>query len=205
MPESFELSELETDLLVELFNIGVGRAADSLSRMVNQEDHLSVPSVEFCSVEKMAEFLGGDTIICSVSQKMTASFNAKPMLLFPEKNGMEVVRQLMGSHLSDELIAEMEEEALNEIGNIILNACIGAIATALEKKFDVELPIFERGSPMDLLMPSELSDGSGVLLIRIRMDLSECEVNGYLVFILGPTSQKNLQNSLKIMIEKVSG
>lgn len=83
MPESFELSELETDLLVELFNIGVGRAADSLSRMVNQEVHLSVPSVEFCSVEKMAEFLGGDTIICSVSQKMTASFNAKTMLLFP--------------------------------------------------------------------------------------------------------------------------
>ena len=58
---------------------------------------------------------------------------------------------------------------------------------------------------MDLLMPSELSDGSGVLLIRIRMDLSECEIKGYLAFILGPTSQKNLQNSLKIMIEKVSG
>jgi len=205
MPESFELSELETDLLVELFNIGVGRAADSLSRMVNQEVPLSVPSVEFCSVEKMAEFLGGDTIVCSVSQKMTGSFDAKTMLLFPEKNGMEVVRQLMGSHLSDELIAEMEEEALNEIGNIILNACIGAIATALGNKFDVDLPIFERGSPMDLLMPSESSDGNGVLLIRIRMDLSECEVNGYLAFILGPTSQTNLQNSLKIVIEKISG
>lgn len=118
---------------------------------------------------------------------------------------MEVVRQLMGSHLSDELIAEMEEEALNEIGIIILNACIGAIATALDKKFDVELPIFERGSPMGLLKPPDSSEGNGILLIRIRMDLSECKVNGYLAFILGPTSQKNLQESLKIMIEKISG
>ena len=37
------LSELENDLLGELFNIGVGRAANSLSQMVNQEVTLSVP------------------------------------------------------------------------------------------------------------------------------------------------------------------
>jgi chemotaxis protein CheC len=119
MASKIDLTELEADLLAELFNIGVGRAADSLSRMVNQEVKLSVPSVEFRSVREMADYLGGDNIICSVSQNMTGEFDARSMLLFPEDNSMEVVRLLMGDHLSDELVADMQEEALNEIGNTI--------------------------------------------------------------------------------------
>ncbi len=205
MPNDFVLDELETDLLAELFNIGVGRAADSLSRMVNQEVKLSVPSVEFRSVNDMTQFLGGDNTICSVSQSIRGAFDARSMLLFPEENGMEVVRQLMGSHLSDELVAEMQEEALSEIGNIVLNACIGAIATSIHEKFQIDLPIFEKGTPIYLLASGASSDDSGILLIKIHMDLSKCEVRGYLAFLLGHSSQQNLQKCLKIMLDEISG
>ncbi len=202
MVSKITLTELEADLLAELFNIGVGRAADSLSRMVNQEVKLSVPSVEFRSVREMADYLGGDNIICSVSQNMTGEFDARSMLLFPEENSMEVVRLLMGDHLSDELVADMQEEALNEIGNIVLNACIGSIATTLDKQFDVGLPEFESDIPMNLLSSSVSSEADGVLLIRINMDLSESNVKGFLAFLLGPSSQENLQQSLKTLLEK---
>ena len=204
MVKEVVLSELEADLLAELFNIGVGRAADSLSRMVNQEVKLSVPSVEFRTVRAMAEFLGGDNIICSVSQQMTGEFDARSMLLFPEKNSMEVVRLLMGDNLSDELVAEMQEEALNEIGNIVLNACIGSIASSLDKQFDVGLPSFEADKPMQLLTSAVTSKDDGVLLIRINMELSQSAINGYLAFLLGPASQENLRKSLMIMLEKFS-
>jgi len=68
--------------------------------------------------------------MCSVSQEMRGGFDGRSMLIFHEKNSMEVVRQLMGNNLPDEMIIEMQEEALNEIGNIVLNACIGTIATS---------------------------------------------------------------------------
>ena len=204
MAKDFKLSELEADLLAELFNIGVGKAADSLSRMVNQEVSLSVPSVEFRSVKYMAEILGGDTTICCVSQNIRGFFNARSMLLFPEENSMELVRQLMGSHLPDELLADMQEEALNEIGNIVLNACIGAMATTLDSAFSVDLPQFDQGKPMNLLSSSASSVDDAVLLIRIHMELSECAVKGYLAFLLGPASQENLQKSLITMLEKFS-
>jgi chemotaxis protein CheC len=200
----FQLSDLETDLLAELFNIGVGKAADSLSRMVNQAVKLSVPMVEIKSIELMAEYLGGDTEICSVSQEMRGSFDARSMLMFHEENSMEVVRQLMGSNLPDEMVAEMQEEALSEIGNIVLNACIGAIASSLEQEFEVDLPEFQQGKPLELLSPSNTSEDSSVLLIRIHMELTDCAVKGYLAFLLGPTSQENLHNSLKVMLAKFS-
>lgn len=202
MDSNFQLSELETDLLAELFNIGVGKAADSLSRMVNQEVKLSVPSVEFKTITDMSDYLGGDTEICSVSQEMRGSFDARSMLLFHEESSMEVVRQLMGSHLPDEMVADMQEEALNEIGNIVLNACIGAIGLSLNQDFEVELPVFQQGKPINLLKPSMPSENDSILLIRIHMELKDCAVKGYLAFILGQTSQENLQSSLKIMLDK---
>ncbi len=202
MDSSLQLSELETDLLGELFNVGVGKAADSLSKMVNQEVSLSVPSVEFRSISDMAEFLGGDTIVSSVSQEMRGPFDARSMLLFPEENSMEVVRQLMGSNLPDELVADMQEEALSEIGNIVLNACIGSIASSLDHNFEVALPEFARGDPLKLLSSSMASKDNSVLLIRIHMDLKDCAVRGYLAFLLGPSSQGKLQTCLKIMLDR---
>ncbi|MCP3688498.1 MAG: chemotaxis protein CheC [Gammaproteobacteria bacterium] len=204
MDEAFNLDELESDLLAELFNIGVGKAADSLSRMVNQEVRLSVPLVEFKAITDMVDYLGRDSVICSVSQNMRGSFDARSMLMFQKDSSLEVVRQLMGDHLSDELVADMQEEALSEIGNIVLNACIGSIAHTLDNKFAVDLPEFDQGKPMDLLSSVNATDDEGVLLIRIHMDLSECAVRGYLVFLLGQASQGNLLKALRDMLEKFS-
>ncbi len=198
----FHLDELQTDLLAELFNIGVGKAADSLSKMVDQEVRLSVPSVEFRSPAAMADFLGGDNVICSISQEMRGPFDARSMLMFHEDSGMEVVRQLMGNNLSDELLADMQEEALNEIGNIVLNACIGAIASTLGSKFEVDLPVFQQDKPLNLLSCGMIPNDGSVMLIRIHMELIDCEVKGYLAFLLGPASQESLRHSLELMLEK---
>ncbi len=202
MDNCSQFSELETDLLAELFNIGVGTAADSLSRMVNQVVKLSVPSVEFRTINDMSDYLGGDIEICSVSQEMRGAFDARSMLFFHEESSMEVVRQLMGSHLPDEMVAEMQEEALNEIGNIVLNACIGSVASSFDQSFEVGLPVFQKGKPYQLLTPSASSKDGSVLLIRIHMELTDCAVKGYLAFLLGQTSQENLHNSLKVMLDK---
>ena len=45
----------EHDLIVELMNLGVGRAAHALSQLVNDEVLLSVPRLEFISVPEAQE------------------------------------------------------------------------------------------------------------------------------------------------------
>jgi len=195
-----ELSELEEDLLGELFNLGVGRAANSLSKMVSQEVKLSVPHVKFVGHDEMEEYLGDNSQICAVGQKMHGPFDAQSLLLFPEKSSMEVVRQMLGEHLSDELIAEMQQEALTEIGNIVLNACIGAISNSMRKTITVELPHFFLDTPERLIKGYLTADSDVVLLITIDMTLSQSEVTGYMAFILGPFSLQKLQQSLQEML-----
>ena len=199
-----ELSDLEHDLLKELFNLGVGKAASSLSQMVSQEIVLSVPTVEFTKSSTMLALLKTEDSILSNTQSINGPFDAKSMLLFPDEGGLEVVRQMLGTQLSDEAIADLQEEALTEIGNIVLNACIGAIATSMSTSFHVEIPNFNQTTPDELLKISNLLESDTILLININMKLKESNVEGYLAFIFSSESLKKLHASLNTLIGSLS-
>lgn len=200
MNNPLNLSDLEQDLLTELFNIGVGKAAASLSQMVSQEIILSVPTVEFTKSSAMIDLLHNNKSVVSITQFIKGSFDAKSMLLFPDNGGMEVVRQMLGTHLSDEAIADLQEEALTEIGNIVLNACIGAISTSMNTTFHVEIPKFHESAPEQLLEINNLLENDTILLININMKLKESNVEGYLAFIFSTESLKKLHSSLTKLI-----
>lgn len=203
MTESAQFDELELDLLSEMFNLGVGKAASSLSQMVKQEVKLSIPTVDFVSLEELSKFLGVEQDICSVSQRMEGSFAANSMLLFPESSSLEVVRQMLGGELSDEMIAELQQEAFSEIGNIVLNACIGAIAEMLSSDFKVALPRFQIAQALDLLRNEMVDVSDHIMLIKIEMALADSEVSGYMVFLLESKSMDALKDSLKKVLQSI--
>ncbi len=47
MSELPDISEIESDSLMEIFNIGVGHAAAAMSNIVNEEVRMSVPTIRF--------------------------------------------------------------------------------------------------------------------------------------------------------------
>jgi len=199
MDNTLSLTELELDMLTEVFNLGVGNAAASLSTMVKQEIGLSVPHIEFLSVEKLAYKLGSDNTICSVSQILTGPFTAQSMLLFPEDNSFEIVRQLLGEDLPDDTVEDLQQEAFSEIGNIVLNACIGSFAKALNCEFKVDLPIFEISKPLDLLNAAKNKNDTA-LFIRINLTLSSSDITGYMAFLMGALSLEQLKEVLDKML-----
>lgn len=195
------LSELEIDFLNEIFNLGVGNAASSLSQMVKQEIKLSVPELNFLSIDKLAEILGRDSILSSVSQKVEGPFSAQSIVIFPDADSLEIVRRLLGENISDEGLAELQNEAMSEIGNIVLNACIGSLSQSLSSNFDIDLPEFERSTPEELIQYRQLDDESLILFIRIELTLSESKITGYLAFLMGVESFSKLHEILKIALK----
>jgi chemotaxis protein CheC len=144
----FFLSDLELDALTELVNIGVSRAATSLGTMVGEQVLLSVPSVMIVSRFRAAELIGQSQseLLVAVRQAFHGEVSGRALLIFPEKNSLELVRAVVGNHLSLEDILELEHEALAEIGNIILNACIATVANLLQRSLTMSLPEIVRGT-----------------------------------------------------------
>ena len=202
MPNNITLTELEHDLLTELFNVGVGNAASALSTMVNQEILLSVPEIKILPTRELAWKLGLENLICSVSQKMTGAFSAQSMLLFPEEDTPEIIRQLLGKNIPEDSIQELQKEAFSEIGNIVLNACIGSFSNAVNKEFNIDLPVFLSGNPNEIFQSEEI-DTETALFMRINLTLKNSEITGYMAFLMGSDSLENLKAILDNFLKKL--
>lgn len=204
MTEFPKLTPRERGLLVERFNTGIDEAAASLSRLVKQSLTLSVLEVEFESVSQLAQHFNEDCSMCSVSQHMSGPFKTKSMLLFTEQGSLEVVRLMLGSAMSDEALAELYQEALLEIGNIILNACIGSMSRFTAMTFRIDPPQFQFGNARYLIPANNSVRHDAALLIRISLELSNSATRGHIVFLLETVSLSQSHSLLRGALNRLA-
>lgn len=194
------LNELEQDALGEIFNIGVGLAADVLSQMVNETVRLSVPLVEMVSREQANSYYAKriNRPLCAIRQTYVGEVTTEAVLMFPEENSLELVRAMVGNEVPVEDLSDMERDAMAEIGNIILNAVISSLSTTLGLAFDGSLPevsvISAEGIFHEAMERSEAGgEPSMVLALTIDFELATRQVNGYLAFLLDIPSSERLR------------
>lgn len=188
-----QLTELQRDALGELFNIGVGRAASSLSQIVNDEVELSAPFITLSPAKEVAGTLLGSEFreISMVTLDFSGPFDAKSMLIFPERNALAIIGNMLEASLSPEELAEFEQEAMCEVGNIILNACISALADLLEVEFQGGLPVHHFSESGDIARFSEGEDDV-ILVLEIDLILRQQHIEGHLLFLLSVSSLSSL-------------
>lgn len=206
---AIELTELEHDALTEVVNIGVSRAAASLRKMIGHHVLLSVPAVEIVTREKAATLLGereSDELI-AVKQAFAGAFAGRAMLIFPEENSLALVRAVTSDEVSDDALPDMEQEALAETGNIILNNCLATMANMLKGPLTMSVPVVCRGSGASLLA---CGDGVGgddglMLFLYINFSVRQRDLRGYIAMMMDMPSLQSLKTLLAGFIEQVMG
>jgi chemotaxis protein CheC len=203
----FTLSEMELDALTELVNIGVSRAAVSLAAMVGEQVLLSVPSVVIVSRSRAAELIGEpkQDLLVAVSQAFHGEVSGRALLIFPEKNSLELVRAVAGERLSLEDILELEHEALAEIGNIILNACIATIANLLQRSLTMSLPEIVRGTSEGLFDLRSAEADDIVMFVHINFSLKGRQIDGYVAMVMDFASLRALKELVVAFIRRIAG
>ncbi|WP_372738453.1 chemotaxis protein CheC [Neptunomonas sp.] len=198
-----DMSALELDALQEIFNVGVGRAAASLSQLTNETISMSVPVIHMLSPQGASEFLDPhhDRILTCISQTFSGSFSGNALLIFPSVNSLEIVRLMLGSEMPLEQLSEVEQDAMCEIGNIILNACFSTIGGMLSEHFCCQLPVLKAGYISDIL--NQTSPNKQVLIVQIQMGLEKHNIEGFLAFLLENQSAECLHQAIKQFLTKV--
>jgi len=194
-----EVSEIQRDALGEIFNIGVGRAAESLSMIVKEEIELSAPTVLFLAPEEVQKNLLGTDLkqLSLVSQDFRGPFDARAMLVFPEQNALVIVGHMLGETVPPEELSEYEQEAMCEVGNIILNACISALADLFCVEFEGTLPEYQYADrhTIDLIGTMD-GEVPVVLVVQIDLTIKQQCVQGHLMFLLSVSSLQELMDSI---------
>lgn len=202
------LSAFELDALAELVNYGVSRAATALREMVREQVHLSVPNVRVVTRGKAIEILHEreENKLVAVHQTFDGQMNGRALLIFPDANSLELVRALTGGELPLEDIIDLEQEALAETGNVILNNCLATIANMLQCTFKMSLPEILRGEgPEFFNLPPPPAAGDMVMFLYINFSVRERNIRGYIAMLMDIPSVIALKQLLSQFIERTTG
>lgn len=195
------LTTAQQDALVELINIGFGRAAAALSKLTGHRVQLEVPEVVMCPIEEMADrlrpMLAGE--IATVHQIFSGPVNGDALLVL-DQHSAAILKEL----LTDEPALPLEidrsaREVVTEIGNIVLNACLGTFGNLLKVQVSFSVPHLTLDT-LESVVGSVAVDRQGVryaLIIHSSFRLRNSSLTGYLVIVLGVASIERLMHALE--------
>ncbi len=196
-----ELTESQRDALTELINIGYGRAAGALSELTGHRINLEVPSVAIHPVEEttslLREIITGD--VASVNQVFSGPVAGHALLLLDERAALLLTELLTDEKVPSRKIDTSVREIITEVGNILLNACLGVFGNQLKVQVTFSVPRINVDSIEGVLNSITVRDQElrYALMIHMRFHLRAKDVTGYMVIILGVTSLERLMAELK--------
>lgn len=196
-----ELKASQRDALAELINIGYGRAAGALSELTGYRITLEVPQVTVQTFDRISELLNEviQSQVASVDQSFSGPIAGRAYLILDQKAALVLSQLLMETFSITPELDSNARETLTEVGNILLNACLGVFGNLLHVQVASQVPRFRLVPVKGVLNPpqSELNTNETYgLMVHTRFHVKTKDITGYLVIVLGIASLDRLLTEL---------
>ncbi|NME95817.1 chemotaxis protein CheC [Clostridium cochlearium] len=210
---------LNYDILKEMFNIGVGKAAGMLSEIINKKILLDVPNIEVLNLENsnseiekgFSKTLKGTLMISSITfeEKITGQAN----LIFPAEKMRKFINlcisQKNESIEKDMSFTDIDFDIIKEIGNIILNSIIGEMGNFLDVTLDYTLPKVKLFNNTDFKnnIKNNIKNKKEacMLMLYITFIIDDIEIEGAIIIDLTLNSLNNLMKIIEKMEDDLNG
>jgi len=179
-----QFSEEINDILCELFNTGIGHAANAMSELLQQEILLSIPQLHtlmFNELKLELSSLFSDKYVV-VLQEFSGELKGTGLVTFPVNKGKTLVNLLMDDINYEGVFDVLELEAISEVGNLIINAVAGIISDMSGIETHYELPkVFITSNILDCF--KDKNPTSVFLIGRIQFSVKDQNIQGQIFFI----------------------
>ncbi len=197
-----KIEELDHDALTELFNIGLHRAAASLSDLTGQRIIVDLPRLWICPIEethaRLIDLLDGD--LATVHQIFKGTVTGDAVLVLDYDSATRLAALMTdGSVALGGRLDQSAREVLAEVGNVILSSCLSSFGDMLQVSVSFSVPRMHVESLEGLLrsMRVDSEDLSFALLAATRFRLTDGEVGGYLIVAVGMSSLSLIARALE--------
>jgi chemotaxis protein CheC len=195
------LTEQQQDALAEVINIAFARTGASLSELTGQRVLLDVPQVSIHPIGALIGALIGliRDETATVHQIFSGSVAGDALLLLSYDDAVMLVDLMTDEHRSAQRLNTSAREVLTEVGNILLNACLGVFGDLLQVHVSFSVPRLHLEQLRELLH-SLMIGKEGLqyaLLVHATFRLRDSAVSGYLVLVLGVASLDQLMRAIE--------
>ena len=196
------LTERQRDAISELINIAFARTGAALSELTGHRVMLEAPEVSVHPTaelpEALAKFIPGE--IASIHQVFGGPVAGDALLLLNHDGAVHLTDLLTdGNAPPSSRLDESAREVLTEVGNILLNACLGMFGNLLDVRVSFSVPRLHMET-LDELLASLISDGSEpqyALVIYTAFQIRDSSVRGFLVMVLSVASLDRLMHEVE--------
>ncbi|RME44723.1 MAG: chemotaxis protein CheC [Chloroflexi bacterium] len=197
------LNEHQSDALRELTNIAVGRAAAALSDLTGRRVLLEVPHTRICSITELPVTLSGlmSGEVATVHQIFTGPVAGDALLLLSHEAATTLTKLLTDEPISSKRLNVSDQEVLIEIGNIVLNACLGMFGNLLQVHISFSVPRLHLDA-LDTLLDSLVIGTEELryaLVVSTTFRLQDTQVGGHLIIVLGVASLEHLLSEIEAL------
>jgi chemotaxis protein CheC len=194
------LTEQQTDALTELINIAFARTGAALSELTGHRVLLEPPTVALHLTSdldsELARFVPGE--IAWIHQVFDGPVSGDALLLLNYDGAVHLTELLTDETSNTDRLDESAREVLTEVGNILLNACLGVFGNVLSVHVGFSVPRLRLDSIDELVI--WLKEGQGelryALVVFTKFQVRDSQVNGYLVLVLNMLAFDRLLHEL---------
>lgn len=182
----------QRDAINELVNIAFSRTAAALSDLTGNRVELRVPEITTHPIAELQTALGGYVSgdVATVHQIFGGPVAGDAFLLLDMDGAAKLVALLTDAAVPIQQMGVSAKEVLTEVGNILLNACLGVFGDLLEVRFTFAVPRIQLESLGSMLgsLVVEQDELRHALLVGARFRIRATDVTGCMVLVLGLTS-----------------
>jgi chemotaxis protein CheC len=195
------LSDKQRDALTELLNIAFARTASSLSELSGHRVKLDVPEIQMCPIDQLPETVASlmHEEIATVHQIFSGPVAGDALLMLNYTGAVSLTDLLSETSERTGTLDESAREALTEIGNILLNACLGVFGNLLKVHVTFSMPRLHLEG-LDQLLRS-ITIGTEELryavVVSTAFHVKESAISGYLIIVLGVSSLDRLIHAVE--------
>jgi chemotaxis protein CheC len=202
-----ELTERQRDAISELINIAFARTGAALSELTGHRVMLNAPEVSVHPTTELpgalARFIPGE--VASIHQVFGGPVAGDALLLLNYDGAVHLTDLLTDGNAPPSIrLDESAREVLTEVGNILLNACLGMFGNLLDVRVSFSVPRLHLET-LDELLASLISGGKEpqyALVVYTAFQIRDSSVKGFLVMVLSVTSLDRLMHEVDAWEER---
>jgi len=197
------LSEEQNEVLQEIVNIGMGKAGDSLARILKTFVELSIPRIKLINISSLNQdvihLIGDKAIVTGVRQAFFSYWRGEAIIIY-DQNGCSELATLMG--YNSELDKQTEVELLLDVGNVLVGACMNGIAEQLGVELNFSPPsVISANSPIEKLFDPKKMTWSHSLLLEVNFGLEGRRFKSHLLIMMSEETIQTLKQDIEQFLE----
>ncbi len=184
------MSEMgQVDILTEVINVGIGEAAQALSELVDARVNLTVPYINVLKAAEIDDFVRQELPNWSVfiAQQFEGAVKGNAVLVYSEPCSLDLLDALLAGAPRTVALDAAARDTLQEIGNIILGACISVFGDVLDERLAFTIPKVSLEASKDFFsdLTRDFTESGVAIAVRSEISVEGRAIRGLIFVLLG--------------------